>query len=667
MQHWLGGVLMSVGILGGVAADAAAEKKEAPYGTWSSPLDAQLVARAATYLMQPQLDRGRVYWLERRPADKGRATVVERDEQGRLRDITPATMNVRTTVHEYGGGDYALQDGVLWFSNYADQRLYTQRVDGGEPVALTPADGSRWADCVPDLSRKRLICVRELHGTGAAEAKNGIAAVPLDGGAPSWLWQNSDFAANPRLEQNGNRLAWIGWDHPNMPWDAATLWVASFAADGTLQTPRKITSGAEAVSDPRFLPDGAVAYLSDRDGWWNLWRWNPDGTTKQVTSLRAEIGGAAGLGRHYWSLLPGNKAIATVTRDAIDTLERIDLATGKTQPIALPWRAARSLAGDDNHAVFIGGSPTRGNEIVRVDLKTGTGEAIRPAKPLDADTRWISRSEAISFPTAGNQVAHAFYYPPTSPTTQAPAGEKPPLLVFAHGGPTGHVVDELKPKFQFWTSRGFAVVDVNYGGSTGFGRDYRKRLAGQWGVVDVNDVVAAAQYLVAQGKADPKRLIITGGSAGGFTTLAALSTRDVFAAGSNQYGVSDLRALDLESHKYESHYTQSLIGPWPQSEALYRERSPIFHADRIKKPLITLQGLEDKVVPPNQSEMIVEAVRKNGVPVAYLPFPGEQHGFRQAEHLRQALEAELYFFGRVLGFSPADPLPAIKIENLADH
>jgi dipeptidyl aminopeptidase/acylaminoacyl peptidase len=484
-----------------------------------------------------------------------------------------------------------------------------------------------------------------------------------DGGTV--LVSGNDFYASPRLSPDGTRLAWLTWNHPNMPWDGTELWVAEIAQDGSLTNAQKIAGGpAESIFQPEWSPDSALYFVSDRTGWWNLYRWR-DGHVEALTDLEAEFGQPQWVfGMSTYAFVSEREVVCAYTQRGIWHLALLDTKTKKLQRLETPYTELSYVRATSDSVVFRGGSPTEMLSIVRLDLKTQRYEVLRRSSDLALDAGYISPAQPIEFPTEGGRTAHAFFYPPKNKDFQAPPGEKPPLLVLSHGGPTSATTSTLRLEIQFWTSRGFAVVDVNYGGSTGYGRAYRERLKGQWGVVDVDDCVNAAKYLAQQGLVDGERVAIRGGSAGGYTTLCALTFRKFFKAGASYFGVSDLEALDRDTHKFESRYNRSLIGPYPEKRDLYRARSPIHFAEQISCPVIFFQGLEDRVVPPSQSELMVEALRKNKIPVAYIAFEGEQHGFRKAENIKRSLEAELYFYSKVFGFAIADPVEPVPIENL---
>jgi len=679
-------------MLAGVAAIAAGcairlmetgpmpEKQTAPYGAWRSPITSDMIASGTRDLGQIRVDGDDIYWIEMRPAEQGRCVIVRRTPDGRQADVTPPPFNARTRAHEYGGGAYAVADGTVYFANFADQRLYRQPV-GGAPEPIVPEANMRYADFVVDRARNRLIAVREDHTTAAREARTTIVAIDLAPGGRGGrvLVSGSDFYASPRVSPDGKQLAWLAWNHPNMPWDASDLWVGRFGNSGTVTSfplPGKrgqhslmgnevaVPEFPESIFQPEWSPDGALYFVSDRTGWWNLYRWR-DGAVEPVVQREAEFGAPAWVfGMSTYAFESAGRIVCAYNEQGVWRLARIDTRTRAFKPIDSPYTALGEMRAAPGRAVFLAASPREPASVVRMDTETNRFEVLRCSTEIEIDDGFLSPPEVIEFPTAGDRTAFGFYYPPRNRDFAAPAGERPPLLVMTHGGPTGAVPNALKWSLQYWTSRGFAVLDVNYGGSTGYGRAYRARLRDNWGIVDVDDVVNGALHLARRGLVDPQRLAIRGGSAGGYTTLAALTFRDVFRAGASYYGVSDLEALAVETHKFESRYLDGLIGPYPARRDLYLARSPIHHAEGLDAPVIFFQGLEDKVVPPNQAERMVEVLRAKGIPVAYVPFEGEQHGFRRAQNIKRSLDAELYFYSRVFGFEPAEAIEPVAIENL---
>jgi dipeptidyl aminopeptidase/acylaminoacyl peptidase len=650
----------------------------APYGSWASPIDAATVASAGRRLGFPAIaDDGAIWWAEGRPEEGGRVVLMRRAGDGEPETITPEGVNVRTRVHEYGGSAWCLvEPDLVLFVGFSDQRLYRQRL-GQAPVAISPepaAPGAlRYADLRPAPDGRSVVCVRERDG--GDEPVNEIVSLPLDGsGEPQVLVGGRDFYSFPRISPDGAWLAWTCWDHPNMPWDGTELWVAPLSDSGE---ERLVAGGAEeSVFQPEWGPDGLLHFVSDRDGWWNLYRARDpgaqlsgeEGALVQLTEERADLAHPQWLfgGATYAFLASG--AIACVRcASAEERLFLLRPEGWEPADLGLPFTSFGfpALSARGETVVFAAASPEQENAIVLYDAERGEAEVVRSSSEEPIDPAFVSRPRPIEFPTGDGETAYGFYYPPANPGFEAPAGELPPLIVESHGGPTSHVTPAISREFLYWTSRGVGVVDVNYRGSSGYGREYRNKLRGQWGVVDTEDCVNAALHLAEQGEADGARLAIRGGSAGGYATLCALTFHDDFAAGASYYGVADAESLAGDTHKFESRYLDLLIGPYPERADLYRERSPINHVDLLRSPVILFQGLEDKVVPPNQAEKMAAALERNGVPHAYLPFEGEQHGFRRAETNIRCLEAELYFYGRIMGFEPAGEPAPVEIVGLS--
>ena len=618
-------------------------------------------------LGQPTFDGDDIYWLELRPKEGGRNVIVKRSPSGTIVDVTPPAFNARTKVHEYGGGEYLVNNATAYFSNFSDQRLYRQEGQSA-PEPLTAPGDVRYADGCLDHARSRIICVREDHTTHNSEAVNSIVAVSLQGGDDhgSVLVEGNDFYSSPRLSPDGTQLAWLTWNHPNMPWDGCELWVGEFGEDGKLASTRWVAGGAaESIFQPEWSPDGVLYFSSDRSGWWNLERITPAGDIERVSQAKAELGMAQWVfGMSSYSFASPDLIVCSHVEHGVSTLGSLDVHSGKLTPIDCPYTDIQYLRASNGKAVFRGGSPTDVASIVKLDLNTGQFEILRRSNELETYPQYFSVPRAIEFPTEGGLIAHGFFYPPQNPDYRAPENEKPPLIVKSHGGPTAAASTALSLSIQYWTSRGFAVLDVNYGGSTGYGRQYRERLNKKWGIVDVDDCVNGARYLADRGEVDPDRLIITGGSAGGYTTLSALTFRKTFKAGASHFGISNLESMARDTHKYESQYLTGLLGPYPQRKDIYFDRSPINFPERLSCPVIFFQGLEDKVVPADQAETMVDAIRAKGIPVSYVAFAGEQHGFRQAKNIKRALDGELYFYSRVFGFQLAEPVEPVEIENL---
>ena len=645
----------------------------APFGSWPTPITSELVVAAAARLSDVRTDGADVWWAEDRPAEGGRTQLVRRTPDGAVTDVLPDGRNARTAVHEYGGGAWWVRDGVVWFTDWADQRLH-RLAPGGEPEPLTPEPsvprGDRYAD--GDLHGDVLVCVRERHEPGR-EPRNEVVRLAADAPSePEVLVSGPDFVAAPRLSPDGTVLAWLQWDHPSMPWDAVELVVRDLATGE-----ETVVAGGphESVTEPTWQPDGALWFVSDRTGWWNLYRWPPGRDIETVVRTDAEIGVPGWrLGGSRYAVLDDGAVVFARSRGGSDGLT-VRGTGGLIADLDLPFTSISAVRSAGDAAVVVAGGPTAEEGVHRVGV-SGATEVLRAPRDLDLDPAGLSVAEHVTFPAdpldpdAAEPVprkAHTLYFPPASTTHTGPEGGAPPLVMMIHGGPTGAASPALSLSVQYWTSRGFAVASVNHGGSTGYGREFRDELLGRWGLVDVADCLAAARHLAARGRADPERTVIRGGSAGGFTVLSALARPDTpFAAGADLFGVADLEALARDTHKFESRYLDRLVGPYPEARDVYVARSPITHVDELRRPLIVLQGSEDEVVPPNQSEMIVDALRAKGVPVAYLLFEGEQHGFRRAENIRRALDAELAFYSRVLGFDlpPGEGIAPVEVENL---
>jgi dipeptidyl aminopeptidase/acylaminoacyl peptidase len=640
---------------------------QAPYGSWKSPITADVIVSDSVRLGSIALDGDDIYWSEGRPSEGGRNVVVRRRADGSVTDITPPSFNARTRVHEYGGGAFTVNNGVIYFTNFADQRLYRQTA-GSEPQPITPAVERRYADMIVDQRHNRLICVCEDHTWAEHEPINTLVSISLDRNdekSLQTLTRGNDFYSTPRLSPDGSRLAWLTWNHPNMPWDGSELWIAELAADGSISRSECVAGGPEeSIFQPEWSPDGVLYFISDRSGWWNLYRWQ----NKQVEPLcdkAAEFGLPQWVfGMSTYAFVSAQRLICWYSDKEGAHLASLNTTTRELTLLKVPYTSMSEIHATAKYVVFLGGSRSNPTAIVKLDLATESTEELRRASSIVLDPAYISPAQPIEFPTEHGQTAYAYYYAPRNPNFKAAPNEQPPLLVISHGGPTAAASSSLSLEIQFWTSRGIAVLDVDYGGSTGYGRAYRERLKGQWGVVDVDDCVNGAKYLVERGLADGNRLAIRGGSAGGYTTLCALTFRDTFKAGASYYGVSDLQALVNDTHKFESRYLLGLIGPLPERQDLYDQRSPIHFTDRLSCPIIFLQGLEDKIVPPNQAEAMVDALRTKKLPVAYLAFEGEQHGFRRAENIKRSLEAELYFYSQIFKFDLAEKIEPVEIENL---
>jgi len=605
-----------------------------------------------------------LYWSELRPSDAGRMVVCRRSSDGAITDVTPAGFNARTRVHEYGGGHFAVSGGTVWFTNFADQRLYRQDRDG-TPLPITPAVDARHADMAVDDRRARLWAVREDHSTGAGEPVNSIVSLDWNGeGDTITIAAGNDFYSSPKLSPDGGRLAWTTWNHPNMPWDGTELWVGELDDDGHVTSSRKVAGGdSESILQPEWSPSGELYFISDRSDWWNLYRAWGDGD-EPVYSRAAEFGGAQwNFGMRFYAFAGPDEIVCLYSEHGATRLGRIDLNAGNMQPVDLIYSGLNSLQTNGRKAALFAASAALAERVLTIDLDTGAQEVVRVSNAVHIDSGYLSLPKPIEFPTEGGLTAHALYYPPKNQVYEGLPDEKPPLVVHCHGGPTSSAGQTYPFEYQYWTSRGFAVVDVDYGGSAGYGRAYRMRLNGNWGVVDVDDCINAARFLVEKGLADGNRVWITGGSAGGFTGLLSLTKRDFYSAGASHYGIGDLELFVHETHKFESHYMETLVGPYPERADVYRDRSAVRFADNLKCPVILFQGLEDKIVPPSQAEEFVAVCKKKGLPYAYIAFEGEQHGFRQEKNIRRSIEGELYFISRIFGFEIADSVEPVRIEN----
>jgi dipeptidyl aminopeptidase/acylaminoacyl peptidase len=664
--------------------------EELDFGSWPSPIDASDLVSGSSAPTDVWAQAGLTWWSQTRPDQGGRIELVQRQAAGQLSAVLPGDGNARTRVHEYGGGAWWVHGDVVFAASWADQRLY--RIEPGEqPVAITPAPATpepaaaaalRYADGRVTPDGRFVVCVRERHeGPAATQVVNEVVAFPASPGPggeltePVVLFGGSDFVAAPRLSHDGTRLAWLSWDHPDMPWTATRLWVADL--DLTHDLPhlhhaRLIAGGVdEALVQPEWAPDGTLYVVSDRSDWWNVYRVDIPATMGASAELVPLYPVDAEIAQPAWIFGQSRYVIdelgtVWLTYSSAGQAQLIGLHTQTQAPLThldLPYGALTSLRADGTRLVAIAGSADADPVILEWDLTDTTlpPVVLRAASPHGLPAGSVSVPRHISFPSASGRTAHGWLYLPRNEQVTAPAGQLPPLLVAIHGGPTSAASPAFRLSTQYWTTRGFAVVDVDYGGSTGYGRAYRELLDGRWGIVDVEDACAAATFLADDGVVDIQRLAIRGGSAGGYTTLAALARQDVFSAGASHFGVADLGALAEDTHKFESRYLDGLVGPWPQAKNVYDERSPLNHIDGFDRPLIVLQGDEDAVVPPAQAELIVSALAAKGVPHAFLLFAGEQHGFRKAENIIRAQEAELTFYGKVFGFEPAGDLPELEI------
>ncbi|GAB2885095.1 prolyl oligopeptidase family serine peptidase [Microbulbifer echini] len=638
-----------------------------PYGSWKSAINAELLVEGSVRLAEASLVDGRYYWLESRPAEKGRSVLVQYCPKNGRRDLTPAPLSIRSKAHEYGGGSYLVHGDTVYFVLADDQRIYRMKLDSALPEAITSESDSRYADLCLDRRRNRLICIEEddsRHGQGQ-EARARIIAIDLTAPlstAPRVLAEGADFYSNPTLNPNGDQLSFLRWYHPNLPWDATELCLANLDEPGeVIDTTQVAGGGQESIFQPQWSPQGELYYVSDRNNWWNLYKL---GMNDPLWKKHAEFATPQWVfGMSTFGFLNAEEILCTYTEKGLWYLARLNSQTGAHQLIQQPYCDIESLRCENGKAVLIAAGADSFPAVVSLNQPTEILDPIASSNSQALPAELFSKAQAITFTVDGREV-HGFYYPPHNPHFSAPEGEKPPLIVLSHGGPTGATSAGLNLKVQYWTSRGFAILDVNYSGSTGYGREYRDRLTDKWGIYDVEDVCAGAEYLVDQGLADPERLLIKGGSAGGYTVLAALTFHNTFKAGASHYGIGELSSLAKDTHKFESRYLDKLVGPWPSAEAIYQKRSPINHVEQMNCPVIFFQGLEDKVVPPNQAETMVKALQERGIPVAHITFANEGHGFRSGDSIKMALEGELEFYSRIFAFPLAEAGPGITIENL---
>lgn len=636
----------------------------APFGSWTSPITAARIAAGARKLAEPLWGGESLYWLENRPAEDGRTTVMRQRPDGMVTEMVAAPLDVRSRVHEYGGGAYAVAGEAVILSNGGDDRLYRVAADG-TVVALTEDAPLRYADLSPDLRRERILCVTEsTPAEGEGEPRAAIVAVSLVDGTLTELVSGADFYAAPRVSPDGTRMCWLSWSHPDMPWDATELWVADLDDGGMPIDAVRVAGGpGESVFQPEWAPDGRLFFVSDRSGWWNLYRL--DGSEAvALLPMEAEFGLPMWVfGMSTYGFAGPNRLICTWTRNGIWELGIVDPEDGYVERLVLPQGYVAQVRAFGNSFAFLGASWTEPPSLFRFDLQTYEMNQVASAMDEPLDSHYLSVPRGVTFPTEGGHTVQAFFYPPENGDVDGPEGELPPLMVIGHAGPTAMADSGLRLKTQFWTSRGFAVLDVNYRGSTGFGRAFREALNDRWGEADVADCLAGARAMIERGWVDPDRVVMTGGSAGGLTVLAAMAADSVVKAGASHYGVADLATLVETTHKFEKHYLDRLVAPYPERRDVYDARSPLHRVADIDVPVIFFQGDADRVVLPEQSEAMAAALRERGVPVALVMFAGEGHGYRRAETVQAALEMEWRFYGTVLGFPVPDGLPKVEIEN----
>ena len=640
-----------------------------PYGTWTSPITSESLVQESIGLGDIFTNYEQPYWLEMRPSENGRYVLVTMNNDNEVVDLTPAPYNVRSRVHEYGGGSFTLSKNSIYFSNFTDQRIYRIEGDGGNILPITSDDENhRYADFKIHEKLNRLIAVKESHHHDI-EPSNSLVAIDCNGSyLEKTLASGADFYSSPVTSPDETKLAWIQWNHPNMPWDSTELWTANIHENGELSDLVKVAGyREESICQPLWSPKNELHYVSDISGWWNLYQYH-NGTHINLTPFEGEVSQAQwGLGSYYYGFRSENLIIYTINKKGVWSLHEINLKSNTSKTITTPFneinRSGIKVCGDK---LLLGAGSGNTPYSIYLGDQSNNFSVIRSSETINIGQEYISLPENIEFPTNNGLNSYGFYYLPKNPNYIGEEGTKPPMIVLSHGGPTGATSTSLNLSIQFWTTRGFAVFDVNYGGSTGYGTEYRKRLNKKWGIVDVQDSVNGSKYLIERNLADPERLAIRGGSAGGYTTLACLTFTDVFSAGASYYGISDLTALAEETHKFESRYLDSMIGSYEKNKNEYVKRSPINHTEKLSCPVILFQGLEDKIVLPNQSRMMADALNKNGIPFAHIEFEGEQHGFRKSENIKRSIEAELYFYSKVFGFSSHDNTGHIEINNMTD-
>jgi len=630
----------------------SAMEKNATYGSWQSPITAEQVAKGTLRFSEVKIDDGKIYWLEQRPSDSGRTTIMSWSASEGEQELLAREYNVSSKVHEYGGGALLVNKGRIYFVNKSDQQIYNL-LAGGKIEKITSRNTARFADGCIHPKAAALFYVMEEHNE---QVTNTIVRIDLLTGKIATIASGQDFYASPRISPDGKKLAYVCWSHPNMPWDGTELWVLDLQTNQR----KKVAGGiSESIVDPKWSMDGELYYISDRSNWWNIFK-----GTKPLWQHDAEFA------LPHWifgrSLMGFAKdgIFCSYVKNGTHSFAKISF-DGKATPVNLPFTNVQYVSVEGEKAALIASSLSQPSSIVLYDLKKGTAQTIKRCCSSLIAHDYISQPIAVEYPSNG-RTAHAFYYPPLNPNYRGLPNEKPPILVNLHGGPTAHVSPTYSPTILFWTSRGFAYLDVNYGGSTSYGRKYRDSLKGKWGIIDVDDCTNGALYCVKQGLADPSRLTVSGGSAGGFTTLASLAFRDVFKAGADFFGVSDLERLALDTHKFEARYLDGLVGPYPEQRDTYLKRSPIYHIEKITQPIIIFQGDKDTVVPPSQSEMMFKTLVASHIPTAYLLFKGEGHGFEKAENIQRSLEAQLYFFSKILKFPLSEKIEAVPIENLLE-
>lgn len=653
----------------------------AAYGSWQSPITASALTAQTLRISEPCFDGDDIYWLESRPNEKGRIALVQLTADGSRHDLLPMPHSLRTRANEYGGGAYTVAGGIVYLVLDADQRIYRLNTTNADLQALSPEGCFRYADFCIDQQHQRLICVREDYSNASEEARCEIIALYLDGTERiEVLVSGADFYSNPRLSPDGTLLSWLCWQHPQMPWDGTECWIAQLNTDGILANAKKIVGGpSESIFQPRWSPGGDLIFVSDRTNWWNVYRWRNtvNSSTGKASDISEELESLCEVpaefatpqwvfGMSTYDFLDRHNLLCCYNQQGQWQLATIDLRSKQFTTIVSDLTDISAITCHAGHGLLLGANAQKGVALYRYSASSKELTAIAQSSQHQLPAALVSTPQPISFNTSDNETAHGFYYPPLNPEYIAPEQTLPPLLVTCHGGPTGATESSLSVKIQYWTSRGFAVLDVNYRGSTGYGRAYRDRLKNNWGVTDVIDVCSGADYLIAKGLVDEQKLAIRGSSAGGYTVLAALTFSNRFNAGASLYGIGNLETLAQDTHKFESRYLDSLVGKYPEEKVTYQARSPINHIEQLRCPVIFLQGLLDKVVPPNQAEAMVKALSDKGIATAYITFAEEGHGFRQAANIERAIEAELYFYSKIFNFELAETISPVQIKHLQE-
>ncbi|MEC7837227.1 MAG: S9 family peptidase [Chloroflexota bacterium] len=640
-------------------------KIKSNYGSWESEITPQKIIEGGLRFSEIRSNGSEVYFLEGRPEEAGRYVIVKQNSAGEIEDLIPENFNSRNAVHEYGGGSFAVGKKNIYFTNWDDQRIYV--VKGKNTSALTiepPFEKSiRYSDLTLSYDEEWIYCVRETHFE-KGEAKNELVAISTTKNQTIVLCTGRDFYSSPRINPINNEICWLEWDHPNMPWDGTELFIGNFDSNGLSE--KKFIDGSKNISiiQPEWSESGELIYISDESGWWNLKKYSDN---KKSTILDEETDH----GEPSWNFGVRTYFIkdnfiylrGSSKNKNKGLIRKINLSGQIIEEIEVLHTSIGGLSFIDNKALYIGASPVSNSEIVSLDLEKKEIKTIKESSKLEIDSEEISIPEEITFTTTENATAYGYFYKPKNKKYQSHSGEKPPVLVISHGGPTSATSNALNLSIQYWTNRGIAVVDVNYRGSTGYGKKFRDLLKGNWGIYDTEDCIAAVDYLSEKGLVDSERAAIKGGSAGGYTTINALTFHDRFAVGATYYGIADLSVFIDDTHKFESKYLESLIGKYPEEKQKYYDRSAINFTDQLSCPMIIFQGTEDKIVPPSQAEIMAEGLREKKIPFSLIMYEGEQHGFRQSKNIISSLESELYFYSQVLGFEPYDKLDEINIEN----